>query len=425
MDDTEVTKYLSDDKEANIITKMFISLKDEEIKRNNYYLNLVIEDLIKKMKEIDDLFAISYKKIIFCGSFYKNTKVGKPNEFDLNVVLSLPIHPNRINLCSTQPGYVKIQITDSLPNTNSPKYNVTNTKNQKRLRKFINNGYLNPHQFRSWIEGILTKANSQLPLVTKYGTVKLIKIRKSGPAFTLVLNILSQEENIHVDFVPALSFERHGIVGCTINFNEFQKYRNKEWFAIAVAKDIHGNNEDYQWRCSFCYQENEILARNGRAKVVIRLIKKLRDTQNWHCIASYFIETLFLNKLEELKGILNNKSITQFFYLMLKEMHCAFEKHKIEYFWDKNYNLLGRIGKIEMMNISCTLCKIIKNIERLAKTETFKISKYILTANEFELFQQEYNRRENIIHIINNEVQDETQDETLNRVQDKSWCIVS
>ncbi|XP_031826486.1 cGAS-like receptor 1 isoform X3 [Nomia melanderi] len=387
MDDTEVTKYLSDDKEANIITKMFISLKDEEIKRNNYYLNLVIEDLIKKMKEIDDLFAISYKKIIFCGSFYKNTKVGKPNEFDLNVVLSLPIHPNRINLCSTQPGYVKIQITDSLPNTNSPKYNVTNTKNQKRLRKFINNGYLNPHQFRSWIEGILTKANSQLPLVTKYGTVKLIKIRKSGPAFTL--------------------------------------YRNKEWFAIAVAKDIHGNNEDYQWRCSFCYQENEILARNGRAKVVIRLIKKLRDTQNWHCIASYFIETLFLNKLEELKGILNNKSITQFFYLMLKEMHCAFEKHKIEYFWDKNYNLLGRIGKIEMMNISCTLCKIIKNIERLAKTETFKISKYILTANEFELFQQEYNRRENIIHIINNEVQDETQDETLNRVQDKSWCIVS
>lgn len=50
------------------------------------------------MKLEDSLFEKVYQEIIFLGSFYKGTKVGKPNEFDLNVILKLPLNDKQINV---------------------------------------------------------------------------------------------------------------------------------------------------------------------------------------------------------------------------------------------------------------------------------------------------------------------------------------
>lgn len=107
------------------------------------------------------------------------------------------------------------------------------------LRKLINNGYLNPHQFRSWIEGILSKVNLQLPLVTNNGTVKLIKIKKSGPAFTLIINILSEKEDIYVDFVPALSFTKYSVADSGINFNEFNTVKVHLYIVLSISVSFY------------------------------------------------------------------------------------------------------------------------------------------------------------------------------------------
>lgn len=58
----------------------------------------VVKTLIERMKSKDSLFEKVYKEIIFCGSFYKGTKVGHPNEFDLNIILELPIICNSISV---------------------------------------------------------------------------------------------------------------------------------------------------------------------------------------------------------------------------------------------------------------------------------------------------------------------------------------
>ena len=50
------------------------------------------------MKEENSLFRIMYKQIIYCGSFYKGTKIGEPNEFDLNIILEVPINYDCINV---------------------------------------------------------------------------------------------------------------------------------------------------------------------------------------------------------------------------------------------------------------------------------------------------------------------------------------
>lgn len=57
-----------------------------------------METLINLMKQKDTLFAKAYRNIIFCGSFYKGTKVSNPNEFDLNIILKLPIKYDELNV---------------------------------------------------------------------------------------------------------------------------------------------------------------------------------------------------------------------------------------------------------------------------------------------------------------------------------------
>ena len=39
------------------------------------------------MKESDELFNVLYREIYFSGSYYDGLKIGKPDEFDLNLVI--------------------------------------------------------------------------------------------------------------------------------------------------------------------------------------------------------------------------------------------------------------------------------------------------------------------------------------------------
>nr|XP_033340264.1 uncharacterized protein LOC117228559 [Megalopta genalis] len=78
---------------------------------------------------------------------------------------------------------------------------------------------------------------------------------------------------------------------------------------------------------------------------------------------------------------------------MLKEMYRCFQQHTIKYFWDDKYNLLSRIKKAEMSNITGRLQNIIKQIERNAPSDPFIVAKLILDQQEFELLMEECNRR--------------------------------
>lgn len=52
----------------------------------------MLKDIIDAMKERDDFFRDHFQTIMFVGSFYKQTKVGKPEEFDLDLIIRLPIN---------------------------------------------------------------------------------------------------------------------------------------------------------------------------------------------------------------------------------------------------------------------------------------------------------------------------------------------
>ncbi|XP_076763857.1 cGAS-like receptor 1 [Xylocopa sonorina] len=391
IENKELKKYLYNDTIFNIINSEFISLEDGEMKDTNKYLLAVIEALLARMRLQDTLFCKTYKHITFCGSYYKNTKVGQPNEFDLNIVFDLPIDYITIDFSSTRPAFVQLNVIDSHV-YNLPKHNGLTEQEKRVFSTLISNGFLDPNKFRSWFEGILYKVYNKLPMfgnkhILNVSCNKLcfhaaLNIKKSGPAFTLMINILKKNKNIDVDLVPTLKFD------C----------RNRKCFAIPVPvcdKD-GGLARDQHWRLSFCLQENEILKKYGRVKPIIRQMKKLRDTQNWKSIASYYIETLFYNKLTELEPNLNKIPATFFFFIMLMELYKACAEHEIRYFWNKDYNLLEKIGKIEMQNISYRLKCIIKNIERKIITNELILATYILNSEEFSLLKRIYKGQEDV-----------------------------
>ena len=46
--------------------------------------------MIDRMKEVDPIFEMLYQKVTYTGSFYEGTRVGEPNEYDINFVLREP-----------------------------------------------------------------------------------------------------------------------------------------------------------------------------------------------------------------------------------------------------------------------------------------------------------------------------------------------
>ncbi|XP_017763734.1 PREDICTED: uncharacterized protein LOC108553378 [Eufriesea mexicana] len=391
-------KAFSDDTIFNTINHMFITLKTEDEKETKKYLDLVINKLIEHMKLNDSLFEKMYEKNIYCGSFYKLTKIEKPNEFDLNIILKLPVNYNYIQILENRPGYVQINIKDEAYN-NSYTYKNLTDKEKKCLHRYVTPpSIVNPDIFRSWIESIIYKVLDKLPKFKNMSELKIndsplliahIKIRKSGPAFTVIFNIPHKTEDICIDLVPALTFHITAIRQFTSKFHILEKCRNDMWFAIPIQ--LYNNldyikfEKDIYWRISFSLQENEILRKYGNIKTVIRQMKKFRDIQGLKNIASYYIENLFLNKETDIN--MDKISRTLLLFKMLEELYYACERQEIKWFWNEKYNLLSKIGKSNLYNISQRLKNIINDIKNNFMDQ-FIIAKYILSQNEVKELEE-------------------------------------
>ena len=56
----------------------------------------VLDLMVELMKEKDPLFSAIFQRVYGVGSYYDDLKVGEPEEFDVNVVVKLPVNYNQI-----------------------------------------------------------------------------------------------------------------------------------------------------------------------------------------------------------------------------------------------------------------------------------------------------------------------------------------
>ncbi|CAF4755886.1 unnamed protein product [Pieris macdunnoughi] len=310
------------------IFKEFISLKDKDLKKSQEVFNSVFEQVKQKMEEQCNYFSKYAKQVLYAGSVYDGIKVSKLDEFDMNIVIRLPINyedgEDGIILENAQPGFVKMKISKPFDNLDKQKC-------------------------------------SQLLLVISMTSSDLL---------CLYLTVA----RLSVSFVRQFD----------LNIDDDKA---KDWLVVPKPnKALNAKEQNQCWRLSFQEQERKVMKNLKQLKVVIRLVKKLRDVLGLKYIASYYVKTLFLWKIQKInddKYWENN--IGLIFKDMIDEFYQAVDKKCIPYFWNEQNNLIGAIKPTILKVYADKLNEVLKSINA---NDLDKVPEYLLTSEELETFKK-------------------------------------
>ncbi|XP_026729733.1 uncharacterized protein LOC113495271 [Trichoplusia ni] len=367
------------------VFKQFISIKDEDFKKSQEVFKSVFEQVKQKMGEQCNYFKKYSKNIMYAGSVSDNIKVGRMDEFDMDIVIRLPINYGEIIIENEQPGFVKLKITNAFDNLDKqPDWE----KCHKVTREWRDSEkYFLQNKFRQWMHGIVQKALNIMDMkVTVNGDVYLLTYKESGPAYTL--NIRNDEGNdkysLDVDLVPVIKFT---FPACPEGYRVIDGVKAKDW--LVVPKPNKGVNDktlvNRCWRLSFQEQERELIKDCKALKTTIRLVKKLRDALEMKAIASYYIKSIFLKKVHDMndKTYWQNK-VSVLFRTMVEELHLAILKKEIPFFWNCNHNLIEGLKPTLQKVYSDKLRDVLASIDA---NDVEKVVAYLLTAEELKLFK--------------------------------------
>ncbi|CAB3384835.1 Hypothetical predicted protein [Cloeon dipterum] len=340
-----------------------LKLKEDEIRVTNRFIDgLVKRDLVEGLKKKSKAFELIYQKIAWTGSFYEGLKISHPDEFDLNVVFRFPFKADLIEISprSDNPGFVTIKNFKKALDTIEvdPKWKPV----YKELVKWTDeSGNLLSNKVRDWMEGIVNKFANDYN-IDKPADEQII-VRKSGPAMTLCLGKLS------IDVVPVFGFT-------SVPPSPIRTPRpmNREWFI--VPKPLKGQTDIKDaWRVSFYEFEKDILRDYGTIKPAIKLIKKLRDTQDWKSLYSYAIKSAALWMKEE--GRLSENDRTDItFLILLKGIKEYLTKGFLPFYWENTANML-RMSDAERQNLANRISRLIIKIKANLETNPSFIGELI------------------------------------------------
>ncbi|KAJ8734650.1 hypothetical protein PYW08_013900 [Mythimna loreyi] len=148
------------------VNRRYVRIKRKDRTDNNSILYKVLRALLKIMRECDNLFDSMNPKLEYLGSYFDGMRVGQPNEYDINVILTIHINYNKICLDAreTQNSYTSIIMPEEFRRlSNTPE---TATKGFQKTKFWCDKSHrLLVTSFRSWMQGVVDTALKTLPLV--------------------------------------------------------------------------------------------------------------------------------------------------------------------------------------------------------------------------------------------------------------------
>ncbi|KPI98110.1 hypothetical protein RR46_11231 [Papilio xuthus] len=325
------------------VFKQFIAIKDDDFSRAQEVFKSVFEQIKQKMGEQCNYFKKYSNQVMYGGSVYDGTKATKMDEFDMDIVIRLPINYDDIIIECDQPGFVRLKIMSAFDNLDKQKEWEQCHKVTRDWRD--GDKYLLQNKFRSWMHGIVQKAlNEMNGRVTVNGTTYLMTYKESGPAYTLFIRNEENDEEfkLDVDLVPVIRFR---LPRWPKGYRKIEKVSLcRDWLVVPKPnKEASGAARGRCWRLSFQDHERDLIKECHHLKKVLRLMKKLRTALKMKAIASYYIKTLFLWKVEKEKKQFWQNNLSFLFTTMLQDFHDALEKKNIPYFWNSKNNLIGSL----------------------------------------------------------------------------------
>ncbi|KAJ0181043.1 hypothetical protein K1T71_003128 [Dendrolimus kikuchii] len=349
------------------IHKNYVKLKKLEKKMNNITLYSVLNTLLKKMQQCDNLFKSLKPKLEFLGSYFDGVRVGNPNEFDINVILTLHLNYNKIILDATnvQNGHTSVVMPSEFRRLS--KTPATAEKGFRDTQFWCDASYrLSVTKFKAWMQSVVDATLNTLPQVNGkrmlYVNTKSYEIdaKISGPANTITIR--DNDQLIDIDLVPTLQFKHPKVpINSSVRFDKLRCTHIHQYFI--VPKPI---NNDYSWRLAFPHQERYYINGKNNLKSSLRIIKLLRDRQCFKKLASYYIKTLFLwEAAEQNDEFWRKNSLSYLVIYMLKKLRDSLRKREIKNFWSPDHNLLEKIKSETSLHWCNRLNSIIYHMENV------------------------------------------------------------
>ncbi|XP_049784521.1 cyclic GMP-AMP synthase-like receptor [Schistocerca cancellata] len=389
------------------INKHYVSLNDDDMKKYGAEFRTVLDCIIQKMKEKDKKFNECYQRIFFAGSYWDGLKVGKPTEFDVDIVIKLPFIRNLIQVepCES-PAFVKVKVGTRQPNFRKqksqkkkpPKQPPKEPSNQPNFGKMLLESlldyrrYLTQSPLRTWMESVLHQALGCFPQEgdswvlydeKQPGRQYMVKVKKSGPALTLNI-VLLDGFRMDVDLVPVIELRCCEHLPSHFKLQQYSDRHNT--FFIVPKPNKRLPKADDCWRLAFHEQERAVLATYGAGmmKPVCRLLKKLRDTLDMPMLASYYLKTLVMKVISEQEDdrFFRNSLVNLFVHMLVVLKH-QLGLGCINYFWDENYNLLEGYHREAVRHCYGRIKNVVEDIQKNIEMDPLVLARNILNDEEF------------------------------------------
>lgn len=370
----------------NEINRKYVRINQYEKTYNSQVVHALLEKILKIMRDKNHLFKIMNPKIAYLGSYYDGLRVGHATEFDINIVLKLPINYKNIVLdASNKEAYTVVKMPSEFRRLCKIPITATNgfTETEFWCDKLHR---LSVKKFRSWMQSVLDSALSTLPKTNDKYSIKVndkifpITAKLSGPANTI--SIYDNNSIIDVDLVPTFEFnlEQNKPRNCAVDFSmEIFKFK-KQYFIVPKPTD-----DEYIWRLAFPYQEKAIMNNKNNFKSAVKLIKLLRDTQEFNKLASYYIKTLFIWEVTRKPSKFWRKSLSFLVLYMMEILRDQLRKKEIQNYWSPRHNLLNTVKEETLENWCNRLTYIINDIKKNKEKNPSIIRQYF----EKQTFKQE------------------------------------
>ncbi|XP_053603126.1 cyclic GMP-AMP synthase-like receptor [Plodia interpunctella] len=366
-----------------------IALKDNDIKLSQEVFKSVFDQVKQRMEKKCNYFAKYSSQVMFAGSVYDGIKVSKLDEFDMDIVIRLPISydhgENGIILENEDPGFVKMKITN-------PFDNLVRQPDWENCHKVTHDWrddekYFLQNKFRHWIQGIVSKALYDMEnKVCVNGVSYVLKYTQSGPAYTLKIRAEEAKDpfTLDVDLVPVIRF-RHP--RWPKGYREPLNCEIKDWLLVPKPNKAvkEASLQNRCWRLSFQEFEKDMMKGCQNLKKTIRLVKKLRDVLRMKYIASYYIKTLFLWKISETSKKYWETTLSVLFQTMVEILRDAIQQKTIQYFWNKDHNLIKELKDSLRDEYVSKLNQVLTGIEN---NDVDKVLPGLLTTEELVQFKK-------------------------------------
>lgn len=353
-------------------------MDDKEREVNVQATNKIVDWYVGKMKEVSGLFKLLYNRPLPTGSSFSGLRITDANEFDMNIVLHLPFKkPEMWKVTFPKAGYAEMCVMNkNLAPTEVPdNWRQHLPDIQKRL--LDSEGYIRPAYVRSWAQSLVDR-------VPKDDSPQKIWVSSSGPARTLhFFGDKGRQVDVDLAFVFEVVDPHWEKRLKRFNPKSAEKARKANPDKKVTLVPTDEVDLPKSWRINFPAEEKAILAKYSAVLPVIKILKALRDAQDWKVLKSHFIKTLVMQEIVTRHPDSDYWVEDHLGSLFMKMLEILASKVAVSggitMIWDPGFNYLyGKKDQVVLDNLKHRLEKIIKIIKQKYKEHPSEVLKLFI-----------------------------------------------